>query len=413
LSDNELASFPCATAEMRSSYAAVATRIGISGGVDDDMSDYFGLDAWAGPAIGLDEPHDYLHRHYAASKSKLQRFGFTMGRSRVAVLSEDLNGRKACSKSGNCLWGCQRGALYTAADELIALRKFPNFRIQHGFVVKRVTKEMDTWTVEGLASNGTESRAVTAPKVLLAAGTLATTRLALDALRSNAPVPLLSCPTAAFLLWLPRLLGAQRKAGFGLGQLSYHLKLSDGTNGFGSTFSATGIPVSEFVRHLPLRRRLGIDILQNLLSSCLVGNIFLPGHFSMAQAKLEGDGSLAICGGYNTVVPDLMKEAASTLRSAYQKIGAIMLPMSFTPGRPGGDIHYAGTFPMKMKPIEGETNFLGELCGLSGLHVIDGACLPILSEKSHTLTIMANAHRIAAQIGQELRDELANARSRQ
>ena len=105
LSDNELASFPCATAEMRASYGAVATRIGISGGVDDALSDYFGLDAWAGPAIELDEPHDYLYRRYAESKKKLQRSGFVMGRSRVAVLSEDLNGRKACSKSGNCLWG--------------------------------------------------------------------------------------------------------------------------------------------------------------------------------------------------------------------------------------------------------------------------------------------------------------------
>jgi hypothetical protein len=32
------------------------------------------------------------------------------------------------------------------------------------------------------------------------------------------------------------------------------------------------------------------------------------------------------------------------------------------------------------------------------VHVIDGACLTAISEKSHTLTIMANADRIAKKL---------------
>jgi len=89
-----------------------------------------------------------------------------------------------------------------------------------------------------------------------------------------------------------------------------------------------------------------------------------------------------------------MSESAEQLRKAFRKLGAIILPMSFTVGQPGGDIHYAGTFPMKLAPGPGETDHLGELFGLSGIHVIDGAALPVLPEKSHTLTIMANATRI-------------------
>jgi choline dehydrogenase-like flavoprotein len=76
----------------------------------------------------------------------------------------------------------------------------------------------------------------------------------------------------------------------------------------------------------------------------------------------------------------------------------VLLPGSFTVGRPGGDIHYSGTFPMRKSPSLGETSQLGEVKELEGIFVVDGACLPTLSEKSHTLTIMANADRIGKQI---------------
>jgi choline dehydrogenase-like flavoprotein len=64
-------------------------------------------------------------------------------------------------------------------------------------------------------------------------------------------------------------------------------------------------------------------------------------------------------------------------------------------GKPGSDIHYAGTLPMRQSPGLGETDQYGEVQGLENVHVVDGASLSLLPEKSHTLTIMANADRIA------------------
>jgi choline dehydrogenase-like flavoprotein len=40
---------------------------------------------------------------------------------------------------------------------------------------------------------------------------------------------------------------------------------------------------------------------------------------------------------------------------------------------------------------------------LAGIYVVDGASLSILPEKPHTLTIMANADRIAHKIVDELK----------
>jgi choline dehydrogenase-like flavoprotein len=53
---------------------------------------------------------------------------------------------------------------------------------------------------------------------------------------------------------------------------------------------------------------------------------------------------------------------------------------------------------MRRSPVVGETTQLGEVVGLEEVYIVDGACLPILSEKSHTLTIMANADRIGRQL---------------
>lgn len=398
LSEDELADLPFLAAEMRVSYARVSKRIGISGSNDDDMADCFGQDEFLQSPIPMDEAHALLLHQYEKRRVKLHAHGFKLGRSRLAVLSADIADRKACNLSGNCLFGCSRGSLYSSVHDLPALRKYANFTELSGFIVDDLNRENDVWMVRGKTVGGGEQRSFSAGRVVLAAGTLASTRLVLNTLNHRHPMPMLSSPTAAFLLWLPSLLGAKRSPGFGLGQLSFALSLHDSTSAFGSTFSTTGILMSEFARHIPMSRRYGVDLLKGLLSSCVVGNLFLPGQLTMARVSLKGDGSLAVSGAYSDGVALLMDEARKKLSKAYWSIGALMLPGSYTLGHPGGDIHYAGTLPMRDTPVLGETSSLGEVEGMDGVYVVDGACLPALPAKSHTLTIMANADRIGRAI---------------
>jgi choline dehydrogenase-like flavoprotein len=399
LSDDEIVQFPFNAQDIELSYKKVAERVGISGRNDDDMSTYFGLDAWAQPPIQMDALHSKLFDNYMRHREKIVSSGFKMGRSRVAVLNKDHAGRKACDLLGNCLWGCHKKAMYSAYDDVQSLKRYNNFRLEQGFIVEGIEQSGDHWKVAGKDDNGLSvCRSISAKKVLFAAGTLATTRLVLQSLNYKRDVRLLSCPTAAFMLWLPSSLGAKIVPTFGLGQLSFAMRLQDNTGVFGSTFSTAGIPVSEFVRHLPFNRRYGVDLMRGMLSSCLIGNIFLPGKFSSAMARLSNGGALSISGGFDDHVSSMMKEVHKNLRKTYRKIGAIILPKSFTIGQPGGDIHYAGTLPMRRYPKAGETNSYGEVFGLDGVYVVDGACLPTLTEKSHTFTIMANADRIGRGI---------------
>jgi len=394
----EIAAFPFPASELELSYAKISQRIGISGKADDDLSDYFGLDEYSQPPIPTDVLHSRLSMQYSKHRKKLHAQGFKLGRSRVAALSENFSGRQACDRLGNCLWGCRRHSLYSSTYDLPELRKHKNFSEISGFVVEGLTAFGDCWSVEGVGTSDKERRSITAGWVVLASGTLATTRIVLEALHYERSVPVLSCPIAAFLLWLPRLLGTPRLPGFGLGQLSFLLALQENITAFGSTFSTVGIPLTEFVRHVPMQRRYGIDLLRGLLSSCLVGNLFLPGHLTASEAILRQDGTLVVSGSYVPEVVPHMEEARRKLRKAYWSLGAMLLPGSFTVGRPGGDIHYAGTLPMRKSPKPGETSELGEVSGLKGIYVVDGACLPVLPGKSHTLTIMANADRIGRRL---------------
>lgn len=397
LSAQELRAFPVPPEEMQASFAYVAKRMGVSGAVNDDLSDYFGLDAWAQPPLPMDALQSRLYARYATG---VKRDDFRLGRSRVAALSQNLGRRPACDLSGTCLWGCAQGSLYSATHDLAQLVPFRNLTYKPGFVVESVASTLGGAEIVGRTPKGVAK--FSARHVLLAAGTLASTRLALQALGHTEPLKMKACPTSAFLLWAPQRLGAAREAAFGLGQLSFTLDLEGGARGFGSLFNATGIPLAEFSRFMPLRKRGGIDVLSWIMSSCAVGNIFLSGEYTRASLQLTPQGSLRVEGRYDEAAHRLMSEAQRKLRTAFLRLGAILLPGSFRLGQPGGDIHYAASLPMRQTPGPGESDAQGQVFGLPGVHVVDGAALSSLSEKSHTLTLMANADRIGRRLARRL-----------
>ena len=378
---------------MAAGYARVARRMGLSGASDDALSAYFGLDADSGPALPLDALHASLWQRRARLPD-----GLRLGRARVAVLGEARPGRAACDLSGTCLWGCAGRATWSAAFDLEALVRDPGVTYESGACVQQLRPDGEGgWWLDITGAGGL--RQLRARRVLLAAGTLASTRLAWRAL----PAPpealrLQSNPMAAFLLLLPRALGAARTPAFGLAQLSYVLEGGEHGPAFGNLFSTAGLPVSAFLPHLPLRRRAGLPLLRALLPATLAGNVFLPGALSDHRLRLRPDGAMQVSPGAAPDLPAALDQARARLGRGLRRLGAWMLPGSFVPGAPGADLHYAGTLPHAADPAPHQCRLDGELAGLPGVHVIDGASLPVLPAKAHTLTLMANADRIARRL---------------
>lgn len=392
--DNELGPLRRVRREMDDAYADLSRHIGLSGAADDALADFFGVDGWAQPALPLDSLHERLWR-------RRERIGSDMalGRARSAVLNEDREGRARCDLSGTCLWGCPRQATWSAAFELPRLRA-AGVQIHQDIRVRRLRRDdAGDWHIEASTSQG-DSRDFSARKVLLATGTIASTRLVLDALpEAPAEVRLLSNPMAAFLLFLPSAVGMPRTRAFGLAQLSFLLRDAYGPEAaMGNVFSTAGLPLNEFLAHLPVTRRAGLPLLRSLLRSTVVANVFLPGSLSAHTAGLDRERALWIRGGASDDLAAVLSVARTRLASGFRRIGAWMLPGSFVPAAPGADVHYASTLPIRDAPATHECQLDGQVAGLPGLYVVDGASLPSLPAKAHTLTIMANAARIAAAL---------------
>lgn len=64
----------------------------------------------------------------------------------------------------------------------------------------------------------------------------------------------------------------------------------------------------------------------------------------------------------------------------------------------GSSSHYAGTLPCSKNESALSTDTNGLLRGLPNVSVADAAVFPMLPSVPHTLTIMANARRIAAAV---------------
>lgn len=53
---------------------------------------------------------------------------------------------------------------------------------------------------------------------------------------------------------------------------------------------------------------------------------------------------------------------------------------------------------MRLNPGPFETDTLGRLAGSKRVHAVDATILPSIAATTITLTVMANAHRIASEV---------------
>jgi hypothetical protein len=76
---------------------------------------------------------------------------------------------------------------------------------------------------------------------------------------------------------------------------------------------------------------------------------------------------------------------------------APVLPM-VSLSAPGKSYHFGGSFPHATNPSGRESDVLGRVDAWRSIHLVDASVFPTVSATTFTLTIMANAHRIARRL---------------
>ena len=409
--DGDLADFPLSAADVVPSYRRVAERIGISGFCDDDLSTELDASLPSLPDMPLAENARRLLARYERRRQRVNALGIKLGRARAAVLSQPASGRAECTRCDMCFWGCSRGAIYSAEHDLEVLCRRRNFDYRPGWLVGRVRADSDGYAVTARRIDPREAELETvehkARRIVLAAGTLASTRLALDLLqRYEIPVAFEGTPTVGFALCLPERLGAPISTReYSMGQISF-LAYGDSTStadgGYGSLVSASGIPGALTVDRIPLTRRGAVTLFRYLQPSLLLGNCFLPSRYGRNTAVLEQDGNgpprLIVRGGVSEELPDRLELLKRQLRRAFGWLGAVLIPSSFSVIEPGQDLRPSGTLPMRARPGPGEVDPIGELHGSPGVHVVDLSIFPAQTGKHQAFTMMAIADRIGRRM---------------
>lgn len=396
--DSDMAGWPVGLDRMAEHYRRVSARMGLSGPPVTD------LDRSATPLVLQDSlpvaPIEAMIFANYARKSK--RPGFRIGQTRMAVLSTDRNGRLACALDNACLWGCERGAIYNATHDAAELARHSKTTMLQGFVVEKLTRHADGWWIDGHDRRSGERKRVSATKVVLAAGALASTRLALDAAGINGiSVRIEDSPQIAFAALFPAALGSKIPAkAFGLAQIAFSRSLDSNDPAdemLGFLYPAYSMSAAELLPRMPLSIPGGMAVLRDMLPGLMIGLAFMPGRYGDSHARLApgpaGLARLQIEGGHSPAFPAVLKRAVRKLRWDLLRLGGVMLPGSLQVFEPGASVHYSGSLAMGR-----HSDTLGQVTGAPGLHVVDGAVLPSMPARNPTVTIMANADRIGAEI---------------
>ncbi len=373
------------------SYIKVANRIGMTGNNSSSIAKFIGDQLPLQGSLELTPLMKKLISSYGDKSFK----NFLMGETLTAVIGRNIDSRGACTGEMRCMWGCPNEAIYSAKQEIRQLLSFDNFEFRQNIVVDDlIQNKTGQWDVRGIERTSSGRKYFSGNKILLGMGIFGTTRLVMEKfLPKGKSLRVLHNPSFSGAMVIPGFIGRQLPPkGYGGSQLCFRIQLSGGKQeyAFGLIFDAASLPAYDLMRHMPFTRYGAINITRALIPGLFILMVYMPSRLSDSHVKLEPDNKLKINGDYDLNFKNSYSESVRHIKSAFYKLGAYSLPGSFKAYMPGAEVHYGCTLSSA-----GVISKNGELKMAKGIYVIDGSSLPVLTAKSHTLTIMANADRIA------------------
>jgi choline dehydrogenase-like flavoprotein len=396
----DLAGFPVSAEALAPFYDELTEHIGVCGS-NDDLAEDFGAESQLLPPIRLGRLAADILARYQRKKEWFRSRGIAMGHSRLAVLTGEHRGRAPYRYENLEFFRPYDAAVYNPVFTLDALVASGQVKLETGRLVTGYEERPSH--VEVIARNlaaGTEER-FSARNLLLAAGTLSTTRIVLAASRDFATRrPLLDNPMSGIPLFALRQIGQARDgAETSLAQLNLVYAAPGMSGPLQASFYGTSGPLSSDVLfQLPLSVSGNLAFSKYVSPATAMCLVFYPGSAGAANyIRLSPGGDLEVNCEFGGRGP-----AERSLIQAFRSIGYLGSPAMCQYPPMGSSLHYAGTLPMRADPGPYETDPYGRLYGSQRVYVCDGACFSALPAKNLTFTIMANAIRIAARIGSTL-----------
>jgi FAD binding domain len=405
--DDELAEMGLRVADLQPHYDAAVARIGVAG-EHDDLAPFFPESPAIMPALALDSNAELVIARYRRKRDVLNRHGFFLGRTRLAVCTQVHRGRGPYDYLDLDYWADSDRSVYRPQWTLEELERLPNFsylarRLVHEFVERGDRVRVRARHADGGGEEWHEARAL-----VLAAGTFGTARIVLRSLaRYDTPVPLL-CNAYTYVptVNLGMLGRPPRDRRASLAQLTAMVRLEEPRRLLqAQLFSYRSLLTFKLMKELPLGCRQSLRVLRLLMPSFAILGIHHEDRPTPEKTVILRRGEPDVLQvRYRPSAAEERRQHADErlLLRLFRRLGCWPLK-AIRPGH-GSSIHYGGTFPLVPEgdmPLTCDRE--GHLRGTRAVYLADGSVFPWLPAKGLTFNIIANADRVGTLLARTLR----------
>ena len=345
------------------------------------------------------------------SASLNAKYRWYMGRSRIAVLSKDLGGRKRCSYLGRCLWGCPTDSLYTPSVTLRECMKSEAFEYIDGTFASHFRFD-SSGRIQSLITHpvgqptGPE-REIPVGTLVLAAGTLGSAHIFMESIRRDTgEVPVLRGLMDNRQILMPFVNMRMLTRAFDPDSYQYH-QLAIGLAGRTAMDYVHGLVttlktalVHPIIQSIPFDLKTSLGLFKNMHAALGLVNVNFSDYRrdeNQLTLDVDRDGRSRLHIRYEPEPAEAarVKRIARTFRMMLLRLGCVAPPPMSHLRPMGASVHYAGAIPMA---VDGGTMTAtpgGQSRDFENLYLADGITFPSLPAKNLTFSLMANAARVA------------------
>jgi len=306
---------------------------------------------------------------------------FPMRQPLLALLTEEKGDRNATRYADTDYYASDDRSIYHARFMIEEMERHENFSYRPGVVVQSVGTKEKIREVTARDFSG-ETSVFHAPRVILAAGTLNTTRIVMQSLGKISahlfvkPNRILAC------LDLTRLGARDDEARHSLCQLTLEQDDARGeSEWYAHIYMYRSLLLWRLQEQLPLPAPEALSLLALFAPSLVLVDARVPGTESTCEVRLE-HGIFTI--QKSTEAPT---EPLRPLKRFLRRLRLLLLYTSHPPL--GASAHYAGGVDVGPS---------GEIEGIPGVYAADASAWKALPAKPSALTIMAGAHRVGENV---------------
>jgi choline dehydrogenase-like flavoprotein len=410
----DIASWPITVQQLAPHYSAVLDFVGLMGR-EDMLAATFPLYTKRLSRLEPSRQAARLLQRMESARSSLAAGGIQFGYSRLALRGQTegklVGDTSTCNYCRLCMYGCPYDHIYSSAMTLKELLKHPGFTYQPGVLIEKTGESASAAWAEGIDLKTGETLRWEASRLFVGAGVIATTKILLRSLEIyDQPVWLKDSQYFLVPLALYRKVkGAATERSFGLSQAfielidadcsnhTVHLQIYSNSDLISQTIAAPfgpfQKPFSPLIRDLQERLVVAQGFLHSSESSRIEVRLVRARGLVKDQIRMRGE--------VNPTAKKTVRRVLRKLMRHTRDLGALPMSALVKIAEPGRSFHVGGSFPMSCTPGPLESDTLGRVRGFRRIHAIDATVLPDIPATTITLSVMANAHRIASLAGKD------------